>query len=81
MKAVVAKLSASLAIAWSLYKDEKKIDADLRALCDWFRRRIQVLEKAAVGGVADLKEKHTTKATSIKFSMHVIMRDEATQNY
>ncbi len=79
MKAVVAKLPASLAIAWSLYKDEKKIDADLRALCDWLRRRIQVLEKAAVGGVADLKEKRTTKDASIEFSTHVIMRDEATQ--
>ena len=53
MKAVVAKLPASLAIAWALYKDEKTIDADLRTFCDWLRRRIQVLEKTVVGVTAD----------------------------
>ena len=32
MKAVVAKLPPSLAIAWALYKDEKTIDADFENL-------------------------------------------------
>ena len=80
MKAVVAKLPASLEIAWALYKDEKTIDADLRTLCDWLRRRIQVLEKASVGVTADSKEKRSSKEASTKFStLHVITRGEATQ--
>ena len=79
MKAVVAKLPASLAIVWALYKDEKTIDADLGTFCDWLRR-IQVSEKAAVGVTADSKEKRSSKEASTKFStLHVITRDEATQ--